>query len=210
MSDVELAEVESFQLDHTKVRAPYVRKIAVEHGPKGDAITNYDIRLVQPNEGEIPTAGLHTIEHTIAGLLDGRRSLDHPPCVFAPVQYDAEEGLRLRSTYRRVLAGKQVLIADDVRNTGKTFAHVAELVTKAGGEVIGTVQIYDRMASVVTLDVPNFALLEYDARDIYTSTTCPQCAARVPTTSISVRRFFARPSDVLLLAIGFLNDLPSV
>ncbi len=72
MSDVELAEVESFQLDHTKVRAPYVRKIAVEHGPKGDAITNYDIRLVQPNEGEIPTAGLHTIEHTIAGLLRTR------------------------------------------------------------------------------------------------------------------------------------------
>ena len=72
MSDVELAEIESFQLDHTKVRAPYVRKIAVERGPKGDAITNYDIRLVQPNEGEIPTAGLHTIEHTIAGLLRTR------------------------------------------------------------------------------------------------------------------------------------------
>ena len=69
MSDVELAEVESFALDHTLVRAPYVRKIAVEHGPRGDAITNYDIRLVQPNAGEIPTAGLHTIEHTIAGLL---------------------------------------------------------------------------------------------------------------------------------------------
>lgn len=72
MSDVELAEVESFQLDHTKVRAPYVRKIAVERGPKGDAITNFDIRLVQPNEGEIPTAGLHTIEHAIAGLLRTR------------------------------------------------------------------------------------------------------------------------------------------
>jgi S-ribosylhomocysteine lyase len=72
MSDAELADIESFQLDHTKVLAPYVRKIAVEHGPKGDAITNYDIRLVQPNEGEIPTAGLHTIEHTIAGRLRTR------------------------------------------------------------------------------------------------------------------------------------------
>ena len=72
MSDIELAEVESFALDHTKVKAPYVRKIGVEHGPKGDAITNYDIRLVQPNHGEIPTAGLHTIEHTMAGLLRTR------------------------------------------------------------------------------------------------------------------------------------------
>ncbi len=72
MSDVELAEVESFSLDHTKVLAPYVRLIGVEHGPKGDAISNFDIRLVQPNEGEIPTAGLHTIEHTLAALLRTR------------------------------------------------------------------------------------------------------------------------------------------
>src|SRR5690606_14963123 len=81
MSDVELAEVESFSLDHTKVLAPYVRLIGVEHGPKGDAISNYDIRLVQPNEGEIPTAGLHTIEHTLAALLRTRFDgpIDIPP-----------------------------------------------------------------------------------------------------------------------------------
>ena len=64
-----MAEVESFQLDHTAVHAPYVRLIAVEKGPKGDAISNFDVRFVQPNEGEIPTAGLHTIEHVIAGVL---------------------------------------------------------------------------------------------------------------------------------------------
>lgn len=72
MSDVELAEVESFSLDHTKVKAPYIRLIGVEHGPKGDAISNFDVRLVQPNEAEIPTAGLHTIEHTLAALLRTR------------------------------------------------------------------------------------------------------------------------------------------
>lgn len=72
MSDVELAEVESFSLDHTKVLAPYVRLIGVERGSRGDAISNYDIRLVQPNEQEIPTAGLHTIEHTLAALLRTR------------------------------------------------------------------------------------------------------------------------------------------
>lgn len=67
-----MAEVESFTLDHTAVKAPYVRLIAVEHGPKGDAISNFDVRFVQPNEGEIPTAGLHTIEHLLAGLLRDR------------------------------------------------------------------------------------------------------------------------------------------
>lgn len=64
-----MADVESFSLDHTAVKAPYVRLIATEHGPKGDAISNFDVRFVQPNEGEIPTAGLHTIEHVIAAVL---------------------------------------------------------------------------------------------------------------------------------------------
>src|SRR5690606_1020237 len=64
-----MAEVESFTLDHTAVRAPYVRLIQTEHGPKGDAISNFDVRFVQPNQGEIPTAGLHTIEHVLASIL---------------------------------------------------------------------------------------------------------------------------------------------
>ncbi len=41
--------VESFQLDHTKVKAPYVRYIDTETGPNGDVISNYDLRLVQPS-----------------------------------------------------------------------------------------------------------------------------------------------------------------
>ncbi len=67
-----MAEIESFTLDHTAVLAPYVRRIGVEHGPGGGTITNFDVRLVQPNEGEIPTAGLHTLEHMLAGLLRDR------------------------------------------------------------------------------------------------------------------------------------------
>ncbi|WEV60858.1 S-ribosylhomocysteine lyase [Streptococcaceae bacterium ESL0729] len=67
-----MAEVESFQLDHTKVLAPYVRLIASEEGPHGDVITNFDVRLVQPNVQEIPTGGLHTIEHLLASLIRDR------------------------------------------------------------------------------------------------------------------------------------------
>lgn len=66
------AKVESFELDHTAVKAPYVRKIIVENGPVGDKITNFDLRLVQPNEEAIGMAGLHTIEHLLAGLLRTR------------------------------------------------------------------------------------------------------------------------------------------
>ena len=64
--------VESFELDHTLVKAPYIRLISEEVGPSGDVISNYDIRLVQPNENAIPTAGLHTIEHLFAKLIRER------------------------------------------------------------------------------------------------------------------------------------------
>ena len=40
--------------------------------PKGDQISNFDLRLVQPNKNAIPTGGLHTIEHLLAGLLRDR------------------------------------------------------------------------------------------------------------------------------------------
>ena len=68
-----MAEVESFTLDHTAVKAPYVRLINVESGPKGDQISNFDVRFVQPNSGEIPTSGLHTIEHLLPAARPHRR-----------------------------------------------------------------------------------------------------------------------------------------
>jgi S-ribosylhomocysteine lyase len=62
-------KVASFNLDHTKVRAPYVRLAASYQGERGDTIHKYDLRFVQPNQAEIPTAALHTIEHLLAGYL---------------------------------------------------------------------------------------------------------------------------------------------
>ncbi|MEO1768651.1 S-ribosylhomocysteine lyase [Candidatus Enterococcus ferrettii] len=67
-----MAEVESFTLDHTKVKAPYVRLIAEESGKNGDVIANYDLRFLQPNEKEIPTGAIHTLEHLLADLLRDR------------------------------------------------------------------------------------------------------------------------------------------
>ena len=58
--------VDSFNLDHTKVKAPYVRKAAVKTGPKGDLVSKFDIRFCQPNVEFMPIAGIHTLEHLIA------------------------------------------------------------------------------------------------------------------------------------------------
>src|ERR1043165_8099621 len=64
-----------------------------------------------------PVTGGALLAHTIAGLLESRRSLTHPPCGFAPFNYDPSGGFALRAFYREELKGKRVLLADDIRNT---------------------------------------------------------------------------------------------
>ncbi|WP_425148395.1 S-ribosylhomocysteine lyase [Deinococcus sp.] len=64
-----MANVESFDLDHTRVHAPYVRLAGQKRTPHGDAVSKYDLRLLQPNQGAIESAALHTLEHLLAGYL---------------------------------------------------------------------------------------------------------------------------------------------
>ena len=129
-----------------------------------------------------PVTGGALLAHTIAGLLDSRRSLTHPPCSFAPFNYDPAGGFALRPFYGRELKGKRVLLADDVRNTGDTFARCAGLVREAGGTVLATVEIYDRLEAIADLGVPNVALAEYRAPENFTASTCPLCKAGTPIT----------------------------
>ncbi len=61
--------VESFTMDHTKVKAPFVRKAGTINTPKGDIITKFDLRFTQPNSTAIPTASIHALEHLLAGFI---------------------------------------------------------------------------------------------------------------------------------------------
>jgi len=58
--------VESFNLDHTKVVAPFVRLAGRKLGAKGDEILKYDIRFKQPNKEHMEMPGLHSLEHLMA------------------------------------------------------------------------------------------------------------------------------------------------
>jgi orotate phosphoribosyltransferase len=129
-----------------------------------------------------PVTGGALLAHTLAGLLDGRRALTHPPCSFAPITYEGND-FTLRSFYAKHMAGQRVLLADDVRNTGKTFQRCAELIREAGGTVVATVEICDRLEPIVTLDAPNYALAEYPAPQNYQVAECPMCKAREPITT---------------------------
>ncbi|MBM7698081.1 S-ribosylhomocysteine lyase [Kurthia huakuii] len=62
----EKTNVESFDLDHTKVQAPYVRLAGTKTGQHGDVVTKYDVRFKQPNKEHMAMPALHSLEHLTA------------------------------------------------------------------------------------------------------------------------------------------------
>jgi orotate phosphoribosyltransferase len=130
-----------------------------------------------------PVTGGALLAHTMAGLLDSRRDLRRPPTVFAPFTADGTRGLQLSTFYRKQISGRRVLLVDDIRNTGDTFARCAALVKEGGGTVLATCEIYDRLEATVDAGVPNFALAGYRAPENYKVESCPLCQGGVPITS---------------------------
>ena len=130
-----------------------------------------------------PVMGGALLAHTLAGLLDGRRASPIRPAASRRSAAAATTTSRCARFYAREMAGKRVLIADDVRNTGKTFERCAELVRQAGGTVLATVEICDRLEAMVDAGVPNYALAEYKAPENFAVADCPMCKAGEPITS---------------------------
>jgi len=131
-----------------------------------------------------PATGGALLAHTIAGLLDSRRAISGPPTLFAPFGVGtAECSHTLSDFYKTQVRGRRVLLADDVRNTGKTFEQCAALVRDAGGDVLATVEICDRMEAVTDAGVPNYALVEYKAPENFPADRCPMCQAGEPVTT---------------------------
>ena len=58
--------VESFNLDHRTVAAPYVRLADTKVLPAGDVIEKYDVRFTQPNIAHLEMPTVHSLEHLVA------------------------------------------------------------------------------------------------------------------------------------------------
>jgi orotate phosphoribosyltransferase len=129
-----------------------------------------------------PVTGGALLAHTVAGLLDSRRALSRPDMMFAPFSVNPQCGHELSRFYGEQMRGRRVLIVDDVRNTGQTFARCATLVRASGGHVVATAEVYDRMEAVADAGAPNFALAEYRAPENHPAASCPLCVAGVPVT----------------------------
>lgn len=117
--------VESFNLDHRTVAAPYLRVADRKTLPAGDHLTKFDVRFTQPNVESLESETVHSLEHMMAehirnhtdqvidvspmgcrtgfyALLEG----EHTPEEFAPV---------LEATLRDLLAATEVPAANEVQ-----------------------------------------------------------------------------------------------
>lgn len=100
-----------------------------------------------------PITGGALLANNLAIVLDS----DHKPTDarirFAPV-YKAGGKLAFRKHYQRLIAGDfsnlkglNALVVDDVCNTGSTIRETRRLIEACGGNVVGSVVLYDRLNS---------------------------------------------------------------
>jgi S-ribosylhomocysteine lyase len=61
-----MPSVESFELDHNAVKAPYVRHCGVHKVGSDGVVNKFDIRFIQPNKGAMKPDAIHTLEHLLA------------------------------------------------------------------------------------------------------------------------------------------------
>lgn len=61
-----MPSVESFELDHCAVKAPYVRHCGVHQVGSDGVVNKFDIRFCQPNKEAMQPAAIHTLEHLLA------------------------------------------------------------------------------------------------------------------------------------------------
>ena len=119
-----MQKVESFKLDHTKVKAPYIRKCCELKGTNGDIVTKFDLRFLQPNKEAFGTAAMHGLEHLLATYLreelDGIIDLSPMGCrtgFYLIMWGDIEPSyvkLGLEKALQKVIDSKEMIAASEV------------------------------------------------------------------------------------------------
>ena len=121
---MEKMNVESFNLDHRAVAAPYVRIADRKVLPGGDTLIKYDIRFTQPNTAHLEMPTVHSIEHLSAELMRNHtdRLIDFSPMGCKTGFYalmlgvGTEEFLPLlEATFRDILTAQEVPAANEVQ-----------------------------------------------------------------------------------------------
>ena len=132
--------VESFNLDHTKVAAPYVRIADHKELPGGDTLIKYDVRFTQPNTGHLDMPTVHSIEHLTAEHMRNHTDalIDFSPMGCQTGFYALTLGLEpaeffpvLEESFRDILDAQEVPAANETQcgwGSNHTLAGAQEAV----------------------------------------------------------------------------------
>ena len=117
--------VESFNLDHRTVVAPYVRLADTKVLPAGDVIQKYDVRFTQPNMAHLEMPVVHSLEHLFAehSRNHSTRVIDFSPMgcqtgfyLILQGEWELDEVLDLvQATLEDVLVATEVPAANEVQ-----------------------------------------------------------------------------------------------
>lgn len=148
-----------------------------------------------------PVTGGAELAFTIVPLLDQHREMSAQRILHAPFhwhdsrlntlrelcrrifRWSDTKKLGLRRHYASLMRGKKVLIVDDVRRTGSTLKHCARLVERAGGTVVGTATLFDRLIATKHVNAPFFSLCDVPMNEAAVpASQCLQCRLKVPIT----------------------------
>lgn len=99
-----------------------------------------------------PITGGALLANDLAILIDGQRKPGKKKVKLAPV-YKVDGKLTLREHYRRLIKGElggslkglNVVIVDDVCNTGHTLRETQAVVKECGGNTLASLVLYDRL-----------------------------------------------------------------
>ncbi len=93
-------------------------------------------------------------------------------------------GMALRRGYDRLVAGRRVLVVEDVLNTGGSVRETVAAVRAAGGEVVAVATLCNRGGVTATeLDVPALVALLELSLDSWEAADCPLCRDGVPVNT---------------------------
>ena len=116
--------VESFNLDHRAVVAPYVRIADRKELPGGDTLIKYDVRFTQPNKSHLEMPVVHSIEHMSAEHMRNHtdKLIDFSPMGCQTGFYALTLGLELQeflpileATLRDILMATEVPAANEIQ-----------------------------------------------------------------------------------------------
>ncbi len=106
----------------------------------------------------------------------------HLSALNAYAEKDEKEGFIIKRDMDNLLPGKNVLVVEDILNTGGSAKKVVEAVRKHDGNVIGVGVLCNR-GGVTAQDLANVPRLEALVNvtlDAYDEAACPLCKAGVP------------------------------